>query len=298
MLARLTSTKLTLFLLGALAIALIPASISKSPLFISCVHLLLLTLAINLGLCTLTHWRRLPTSVMLIHSGVLVIFAGSLLSRAGFIATVNIYEADASSRAFRWDRQEDIDLGFTLRVNKIHRDYYPLPVRIGIIMDGTPVKLVEVTTGASFQWASYHIEALALDPITPALTLAITSPNGARTISTVTKGTSQGQQGLVLQLVAFKTPVIKRCWLDIDIISNAAAPFSGQAEVNRPMIWHGLRFYHTATSADPYGKPYVGIQIVNDKGIPLVYLGCLLVCLGNGLFLAKRDSRVPKKVKG
>jgi len=93
--------------------------------------------------------------------------------------------------------------------------------------------------------------------------------------------------------VAFQSPVVKRVWVDLEITSGSAPPLSGPAEVNHPLQWQGLRFYHTATAADPAGRTYAGIQIVNDQGIPLVYLGFLVIFLGNGLLLYQKTCRRP-----
>ena len=293
LLATLTSKKLTLALLGALALGLIPATVSKLPVFITIGRLLLVFLSINLTLCTFRHWRRLPGSVILIHAGVLSILAGSLVSRAGFIATINIYEGGSSPTAFRWDREEDTPLGFDLAVRKINQDFYPTPVRVGVLMNDKPVKLYELKTGESFEHGGFRIDALTLDPLTPALHLAVTGPDGVRSEQTASKDTANGQPGLSFKLVAFQTPAIKRNWVDLEIIPAAAPPVSGQAEVNHPLKWRGLRFYHTATGADPYGQAYAGIQIVNDQGIPLVYFGFVLLCLGNGRFLYQKFKRSP-----
>ncbi len=294
MLATLTSKKFTLFLLAALAVVLIPATVSKLPLFIACGRLLLGLLAINLTLCTFNHWRRLSGSVLLVHAGVLLILIGSLWSRAGFVATVNSYEGDAISTAFRWDRQEDTALGFTMMVKKINHDYYPTPVRVGVLMDGVAIKLYELRPGEGFAHAGYLVDVLDFDPLVPALHLAVTAPDGTRSMQTATKDIPASQPGFMCQLVAFQTPVVKRSWVDLDIIPETGPPLSGQAEVNHPFKWQGLRFYHTATGTDPTGRAYAGIQIVNDQGIPVVYLGFILVCLGNGLLLLRKTSRRPR----
>ena len=318
MLSTLTSKKFTLFLLGTLALVLIPATVSKLPLFITAGRLLLVVLAINLSLCTVKHWRRLSGSVILIHTGVLIILIGSLISRAGFVATINIYEGDTSATAFRWDQQEDIPLGFTLTVKKINRDYYPVPVRVGVLIDGKPSKLYELKTGESFEHGGFLIEALTFDPRgprqakaepnapqggieqNPTLHLAITGADGVRSVQTATKEIPTNQSGMTLQLVAFQTPVVKRSWVDLALTSATVPPVSGQVEVNRPLKWQGLRFYHTATSTDTYGQAYAGIQIVNDQGIPLVYFGFILICLGNGILLLRKiyGSRQDRRRSG
>lgn len=315
----LTSKKFTLFLLGALALVLIPATVSKYPLFISAGRLLLAVLAINLSLCTVKHWRRLSGSVILIHTGILIILIGSLVSQAGFIATINIYEGDTSDTAFRWDRQEEIPLGFTLMVKKINSDYYPVPVRVGVLVDGKPSKLYELKTGESFEHEGFHIEILDFDLLTPrtprggielnhlptpagiqsdtplsgtklspVLHFAITGADGVRIARTATQEIPSSQAGITLQLVAFQTPVVKRRWVDLTLIPATAPSVSGLVEVNHPLQWQGLRFYHTATNVDMNNQAYAGIQIVKDQGVPLVYLGFITVCLGNGMLLFRK----------
>jgi cytochrome c biogenesis protein len=287
----LTSKKIALFLFGALALALIPSTVSKSPLSISAGRLLLVVLAIHLSLCTLKHWRRLSGGVLLIHSGVLIILIGSFVSRAGFIATINIYEGESSDTAFRWDWQEDTPLGFTLTVNKINQAYYPVPVKVGVILADKPSKLFELKTGESFAHEGFQIEVRDLDPLTSSLHFAITSPDGVRSLQKATKESPAQHAGITLQFVAFQPPVIKRSWVELTLIPATGPPLSGKAEVNHPLQWQGLRFYHTATGNDPYGKAYAGIQVVNDPGIPLLYFGFLVVCLGNGIFLLRKRSR-------
>ncbi|MDD5758480.1 MAG: hypothetical protein PHI06_05295 [Desulfobulbaceae bacterium] len=288
MLSALTSKKVTLFLLGALAITLAPATVSKTPIFIGAGRLLITLLAIHLSLCTITRWRRLSADVLLIHTGVLIILLGSMISRAGYIATINIYEGDSSDSAFRWDRQEDTPLGFTLTLNAIHHDLYPVAVRVGVLIKNKPSKLYELKTGESFSHEGFHVEALAFDPIPPSLQLVITEPNGHRSVKSADKEAPAQLGEITLQLIAFQTPKIKRSWVDLTLTPAIGLPSSGKAEVNSPLQWHGLRFYHTSTNTDPLGKPYAGIQIVNDQGIPLVYLGFIALCLGNSIFFFKK----------
>lgn len=299
MLSTLTSKKFALLVLGALTLVLVPATISKLPLFVDAGRLLLGLLAISLSLCTVKRWRLLAGSVILIHAGVLIILTGTLVSRAGFVATVNIYEGDSSATAFRWDRQEDMPLDFTLTVTKINHAYYPVPVRVGVLVDGRPTKLYEVKTGESFEHEGFQIEILDLNlkapppaaaspQPSPTLHFAITGADGLRTEQAATKEPPTKQSGLTLQLVAFQTPIVKRSWVDLSLRQGAAPPVTGQSEVNHPLQWHGLRFYHTATSTDTYGQAYAGIQIVNDQGIPVVYLGFIVVFLGNASFLFRK----------
>lgn len=291
-LSRLSSKSLTLSLVSGLLLVLIPATISRSPLFVACGRGLLGMLAVNLLLCTVRHWRYLPLSVITIHAGVLTILGGSVLSHAGFVATINIHEGGSSSTAFRWDREREMPLGFTLKVNKVHQQYYPVGVKVGVLMDGKAERLYQLRTGEAFSLSGDHVEVLELDPVTPALLVAVTDSKGIRTLRSVTKETDPTQPGLSFQLVAFQTPSSKRSWVDIDLLPEHGPPVSGAAEVNRPLCWQGHRLFHTATGVDADGRRFVGIQIVKDPGTPLVYGGFVLLFLGNVLLLVKRGGRL------
>lgn len=290
MLAQLASKRLTLILLIGLALVLIPESLGLSPAFLWLCRLLLIALSINLIICTITQWQRLPGSVLMVHVGILAIMIGGLLGNLGFVATVNIHEGGETATAFRWDRQQESPLGFTLMVKHINREYYPSAVRIGVLIDGNRVELCELATGESIDCAGLKIEALTIDPILPALSLAVTPPGGLRETVMATTTEDHDKQGIVIKLVAFKTPALKRTWVDLAIISDEIPPVTGQAEVNHPFSWQGLRFFHTANGSDPLGKPYAGIQIVKDQGVPLVYVGFAVLVMGNAMLFIKKMS--------
>jgi len=287
----LASKRLALGLLIGLALALIPETLGLEPTaFRLCRRILLAALSINLLVCTVSQWRRFSGSVVLIHAGILAIIAGGVVGHLGYVATVNIHEGSATATAFRWDRQEDSDLGFTLEVTRIHRDYYPTGLRVGVRIDGEPVALCEFTTGESTTCAGMAIEALSFEPAPPALRLAVTPPGGARSEVVATNQEGGQQGGTVFQLVGFKTPAVRRTWVDLLITLPAVPPVGGVAEVNHPFVWQGLRFFHTGGGIDPSGRPYAGIQIVKDLGIPMVYAGFALLAVGNFLLLSRRIS--------
>ncbi len=296
LLSKLSSKSLTLFLLAGLVLVLMPATISRSPLLVASGRWLLGMLAINLLLCTVRHWQRLPLSVITIHAGVLIILSGSALSHAGFIATINIHEGGTSGTAFRWDRESEMPLGFTLKVNKVHQQYYPVGVKVGVLMDGKAERLHQLRTGEAFSASGYRVDVLELDPATPALLVAVTDGKGIRALRTVTKETDLTEPGLSLQLVAFQTPSSKRSWVDMELLPEHGPPVTGTVEVNRPLCWQGHRLFHTATGVDADGRRFAGIQIVKDPGTPLVYGGFVLLFLGNGLLLLKRGGRLSPHV--
>jgi len=162
-------------------------------------------------------------------------------------------------------------------------------------MAGQAAQLHELKTGEGFPLGDLQISVLALEPRpatpegraqTPALRLALSGADGHRVEQLLTKEAPVQLGDDTLQFVAFQTPTVERAWLDLTLAGPNSTPLSGAVAVNRPLFWRGLRLYHTATTVDPAsGRPYAGIQIVRDQGLPLIYLGFLLLVLGAGLFL-------------
>ena len=77
-------------------------------------------------------------------------------------------------------------------------------------------------------------------------------------------------------------------WVDLRLSDHDKTLAEGISEVNAPLQWNGLSFYHTQTSRDPDGRKYAGIQIVKDPGKPLVFAGMIVTTLGGLLSFARR----------
>ena len=142
----LTSTELALFLFLGIAVVSIPGTLAKksvlysSPYFVG----LLAAFGCNLALCTISRFRTIDRAVLVVHVGVLVVLLGCVVKPFGFVATVNTYEKNLVKEFFRWDLDRDVDLGFSVVVRKIHKEFYPMPIKIGIRKNGLRVPIVTV----------------------------------------------------------------------------------------------------------------------------------------------------------
>jgi hypothetical protein len=97
-------------------------------------------------------------------------------------------------------------------------------------------------------------------------------------------------------LVAYQDPMPKRVWVDLTLSRGVEIIAEGISEVNSPFEWQGLSFHITKIEQDPYGNPYAGIQITKDPGVPMVYAGFIIVCLGSVLNLLRRFSFVRQRI--
>lgn len=278
------STELAVGLLLIISLVSIPGTISddrtfySSPLFLS----LLALFGINLTLCTLRRFRSISRPVLVLHSGVIVTLAGCILASYGFVATVNLYEGTMVDHVYRWDKETDVPLGVDMVLRKINWEFYPMPVKIGVLRGQNKEKLFELKTGQSFDYDGYRVTVGPVAFKTENLKLSIYR-NGVYigAFNTLTGPADLPSDfPYSFKLVAYKTPKLKRQWVDLEIKDASGAVSTGTSEVNGPFQWQGLYFFNTLAELDPDGVAYAGIQIVRDPGRWLVFSGMVIVVIG------------------
>jgi len=293
----LSSTQLSLILFGLLAAAAIPGTMLKSsreyynhPAF----QVILFAFALHLAICTASRWNSLSRTTLIVHAGVLITLAGAFLTGRGYVATINIYEGESSKSVFRWDLQQDTLFSHEIRVNKINTEFHPVPLQIGVMKGNQKYvpKPFEIRTGEAFPLDGYSIKAEKFDPWREVVT--ITVMKDSRLVgSTDTLGISSlpADFPFSFKLVAFQNAVIKRFWVDLELLENGHVVTSGVTEINHPFNWNGLDFFNTEISLDQAKRPYAGIQIVRDPGKYVVYSGMFILAVGTMAAWYRRFKR-------
>lgn len=288
------STECAVVLFLAIAAVAIPGTFTEDrSIYSSAPFLMLLGIfGLNLILCTFKRRKTISGPVFVMHGGVLLTLAGCIATSFGYVATINIYEGTSANRFYRWDKKEDVDLGFELLVKKINTEYYPIPVKVGVLRGQRKENLFVLKTGEDFEYNGYRIKVESLEPVTEHLKLSVYQRD-TRIGTYITSGTSDLPPGFpyTFALVAFQNPRLKRLWVDLDINKHSTKMAGGTSEVNGPFKWDGLYFYHTQVARDPSGAPYAGIQIVRDPGRPVVFAGFAVMGLGSFLSFKRRFSR-------
>ncbi|MDP3112523.1 MAG: hypothetical protein Q8M71_10525 [Thermodesulfovibrionales bacterium] len=244
---------------------------------------------LNLLLCTLQKAKVIPLAVLIMHAGVIVIVAGSAISSLGFIATANIYEGTAMDKFYRWDINKDVSLGMALTVKKINIEYYPIPVKVGVLKNGEKKGLFTLKTGETFDLENYKVRVDALE--FPSENLKLSVFNQDHFISSAeTSGDNNLPSDFPYKfiLVAYKNPSLKRTWLDLMLSRNSSIIAEGTSEVNSPFKWEGYNFSYVKGQSDRYGIPFAGIQITKDPGKPFVYFGFVITGLGVIFYALRR----------
>ncbi len=256
------------------------------------IRILLVLSVFSLILCTLQRIKTLSVPVLIIHIGVILAFIGGGVSSFGFVATVNIYEGTYVDKVFRWDIEKDVSLGFDIFIEKLHEEYYPVPVKVGVMKGAEKFDLVITRTGDTFELGGFDIRVDSLERYKKILYLSAFK-EGEYLGGASTSGMSDlpADFPFDFKLVAFMDPVIKSNWVDIKLIRNSEVIAEGRTEVNSPLKWEGLNFYHTATNVDPQGKPFVGLQITRDPGTALVYTGFGIISIGAVFYIFRMMRR-------
>ena len=290
--------ELAVALFLAVAVLAIPGTFTESrALYAHPAFLFLLGgLALNLVLCTVRRFRSLSVPVLILHLGVLVVCGGVIARAFGHVATVNIYEGTSVDTVYRWDLKRDAPLGADLAIRRINRDYYPIPVKVGVLQGAAKDSLHTLKTGESFPVGPYRItvDSLAF----PSEVLKLSVFRDERLIGTCDTG---GGRSLPpdfpyeFKLVAFQDPVLKRLWVDLALSRDSVPIAEGTAEVNAPFIWNGLYFYNTQVGTDKVGMSFAGIQVVKDPGRPCVFAGFAIMGLGAVLASVRRLGKTSKK---
>ncbi len=287
----LASKGLALSLFGILCLILIPWTLAeKTSIYINGLLRGFLGLTgLNLLFCTLLRMKTISKPILIMHLGTIVTLLGTVIGFFGFVATVNIYEGTTVDKVYRWDINEDIPFGMDLTLKKINMEYYPIPVKVGVLRGNEKAGLFTLKTGESFNLEGYKIKAETLEFPSESLRLSIFN-NGHFIGFADTSGGKDLPPDFPYKfvLVAFKNPSLKRIWIDLSLSKGSEIIAEGTSEVNSPFTWEGIRFHHTQVARDLYGIPYAGIQITKDPGRPYIFFGFGIMGLGSILYLLKR----------
>ncbi len=287
----LSSKELTIGLLPVLCLLLAVTTFTEGnvPLIWNIISGLLWLLVINLSLCTIQRIKILSKPILLIHVGVITAFIGGGISSLGFVATVNIYEGDVADKVYRWDLAKDISPGVKIMIKKLYEEYYPVPVKVGVLRGEEKFGLFILKTGEDFVMEEYTVRADELELYAKKLKLSVYY-KGDFIGSADTSGAGTLPEGFpfAFKLVAYQDPVIKKTWVDMGLLRDSEMVAEGKVGVNSPLKWGGMNFYHTATDRDTAGRPFVGIQITRDPGTVYVYTGFIIIALGGVYYLLRR----------
>jgi hypothetical protein len=175
-----------------------------------------------------------------------------------------------------------------MKVATINTDFYPVPVKVGVLRGEEKIGLHTMKTGESFTLDRYQVRADRFNPVGNTVKLTVIE-NGREIGSVDTEGAgSTLPEGFPFsfRLVAFMNPVLKRMWVDLLLSRDNNLLVKGVSEINSPLQWNGISFFNTQISTDKDGRRYAGIQIVKDPGRAVAFAGLAITSLGTILAFA------------
>lgn len=221
-----------------------------------------------------------------LHLSILLVMVGALASQLGFVGTMNLYVNHQSDEYFDWDREANVPLGFTFRLDHFEPRYYPIDLRFATYEKETRKQLQEFT--------SREGETVVVSPDLSLQVLRFFPDEQHLVLGVVREGVLIGEHhslsgertypnnidlGLNIKPTAFRDPLLKQLHCEVSILENGEVVRRGIIEVNTPLVHRGVAIYQTAYSRDESGFWTCGFQLSKDPGEPLVWLGSIVLTL-------------------
>ncbi|MBI5142625.1 MAG: hypothetical protein HZA20_10645 [Nitrospirae bacterium] len=286
-----SSLRLTAALLAALALLSIPGTLlERSGVVLAPVYAaLVVALCVNVAVCVFSRRRGIRLSALVMHVGIILLIAAGFFSMTRRVMTVNIHVGDSVSTVYDWSAERETTLDHEIRIVSMDNRHYPSRVKVGVLSGGEKAGLFEIETGRSFESGGYRVMASSIDPL--AVTLNLEVYRGDTLVEKIqvprTGDAPLPGTPLSFRLVAYQTPRLKSASVNIEIVSGGKVAASGSSGVNKPFSWGGRGYYHTNTAVDEFGNPYAGIQVVEDRWKPLVYIALVALACGVSLRFAE-----------
>jgi hypothetical protein len=248
---------------------------------------------------------------LLSHAGLAISIGGGAVSALALERNVAVlYEGRPTKVAY--DAQErEIPLPFTLTLRKFEMDTFP-PTLAVVTLNPKAPKGMDVAPGSRFvepgmkeNIQGHKVEVLEYLPkavlagetwrtvpwksAAPAAKVRVTGPDGKAKVDWVSSGSVETSSAMIPlgenAALVMPEPRPKRFRSLVEITENGAKREVG-IEVNQKATVAGYDLYQLSYDEKlGAASPYSVIEVVRDRGIPVVYLGMVLMSLGAILHL-------------
>ena len=242
--------------------------------------------------------------VYVTHLSILLILVGAIVGmKFGFNGNLNLLEGKSSSVAFGSNGQQ-IPLGFELRCDNFDVNFYPASDRpkeykswLTVIDHGKEVmqKEIEVNSPLTYKGITFYQASYGFEPNRNGIFKFTVTPSGgnAQDIS-VKFGQPFAVQGTNFTgVVVDFSPALGvdesgKLFSYAESMNNPAA-FVEFSEAGKPKFRQWLLKRYPETWKSPvgivefknlWGVQYTGLQVRQDPGVWIVYLGCIVMALG------------------
>ena len=229
--------------------------------------------------------------VYVTHLSIIIIFLGAIIGNVfGFKGYANIVEGESTSVIPTRGGTTKVDLGFTVRCNKFWVDYYPsgqpkeYSSDLSVIENGREVlrKRIEVNDPLQYKGVWFYQASYGSAGATT-VTVAVNAPDGSSretvtlspgqkaniagygTISAIDyQGNFQGLGPALLVVLEKPSKQPAQFWL-----LESYPEFDRQRQDSRYLSFAGINEIF-----------YPGLQVAQDPGVNIVWVGCTLMVVG------------------
>jgi cytochrome c biogenesis protein len=234
-------------------------------------------------------WGRL--GVYIVHVSILVIFLGGLIGwLTGFKATVWVPELESVHTAYTQKGNFPLQLPYDIHCNYFGIEYYSngMPKEyessISLVQGGKELvtQMIEVNGPLKYQGTTFYQASYQPVPNSFVITFSREAEDTGEKKNITEYFIADYQQPIqwdgmsfgVLRVLRFQNKVKQeKFWLK----SGDSAPWEGWLDNNVPttITVDGKTFSVTVKQ-----RFSTGLQVAKDPGVPLVYLGCLMMLVG------------------
>jgi cytochrome c biogenesis protein len=233
-------------------------------------------------------WSR--TGVYLVHTSILVIFAGAIVGHFfGYKGSVLIPETRQSSKIYAAETQEPIDLGFEVRCDRFDIEFYDngMPKeyrsRLTVSENGKEMLVKEIEVNHPLQYRGFTFYQSSYQGYRDFL-ITITDPADNSSETLIVPFQQQGTWpdknitiGVVNAEAIGERAVRMKVWLK----SGDQEPVTFWVDPAAEPSPEQTRLPYTVSVKQMYAT---GLQVAKDPGVWVVYFGCFMMM--SGLYVA------------
>lgn len=248
-------------------------------------------------------WSR--TGVYLVHSSILVIFAGAIVGHFfGFKGSVLIPETKQSSKIYAANTQAPIDLGFEVRCDRFEIEFYDngMPKeyrsRLTVTENGKEVLVKDIEVNHPLQYRGFTFYQSSYEGYRDFLiTFTDAADNSTRTfIAPFQQQVSWPEKDIVMGIVNAEAIGDRVVRMKVWIKSGSSEPVTFWFDPSAPSPEQSRPPY-TVSVKQMYAT---GLQVAKDPGVWLVYFGCFMMMAGLyvAFFMSHKRIWVVTNAKG
>jgi cytochrome c biogenesis protein len=226
------------------------------------------------------------TGVYIVHSSILLIFAGAIIgSSLGFKGSVMLPETRSTNTIYTFDTQTPIDLGFEVRCDRFDLEYYdngmPKSYRsqLSILEKGKVVKEKAIVVNDPLSYKGITFYQSSYEPYQDFLVTITDKKTGLNETAVIPfkKQQNFAKSGLRLGIINAEARGQTVSRMKIWLTDDKGEPSLFWLDDGEQATVERTTNNYTVSAKQMFAT---GLQVARDPGVWVVYTGCALMILG------------------